>query len=197
MSKSLRVEVSSRPSVKNITTKCADQRVVYTPEGEAIPLEEIDGQRQAVLGTLNQSHLQQLPVQINQQLSQQDLPAQIGPQLSQQHLLAQIDPQSSQQPQQQTPGTVDSSPLPSPVSITAPASPPAQHHTTLPPHACPPTSSRPAIVPESQAAIAGAEDIFNREIRARENNTHARTEMICGRTICHCKFILLGPCCDR
>ena len=48
---------------------------------------------------------------------------------------------------------------------------------TFPSDACPPTFSRPSIVPEFHAAIARAEDIFNREIHAHKNSARARTKM--------------------
>ena len=94
----------------------------------------------AGLGTLplDRSRLQHLPVQIDQQLSQQHLPAQIDPQFSQQHLPAQLirshpsNPDSRHQV-----STVDSSPLSSPVSTTAPASPLAEYHLNAAPPCLP------------------------------------------------------------
>ena len=85
---------------------------------------------------------------------------------------------------QQTPSTVmvDSSPLSSPTSSTVePADPLSYHHLPLDAH--PPifestgNQLQVSITPESQAAITRAEDIFNREIHARKNNAHARSEM--------------------
>ena len=113
-------------------------------------------------------------------VSHQHLSVQIDPQLSQHIPFLEAEPEPalrSRGPRQQTPSTVDSSPPSSPALTVAPASPPARRHFRLPPHACLPTSNEPSIIPESQAAVARAEYIINREIHARRSNAHARTEM--------------------